>query len=81
MATMRILSARGDTSVEWDRRALDTADSEAHAAVLEAERLFTEHRARGATAFKVAPGHPAERLDAFDPSVELIVVVPRVAGG
>jgi hypothetical protein len=79
MATMRILSARGDTAVEWDETKL--ADPDASAAVREAERLFEELQARGATAFKVCSGQPAERLDVFDPTVEQIIVVPRVAGG
>ena len=47
----------------------------------EAERIFLEERARGATAFKVATDAPAQRIDEFDPKAEQIVVVPRVAGG
>jgi len=81
MAVMRILSARGDTAVEWDAARAAVADPEALAAVREAERVFNEQKARGATAFKVSPGTPAERLDVFDPQVEQIIVVPRVAGG
>lgn len=81
MAKMRVLSARGDTIVEWDDRKVEAGDEEALAAVREAERIFAEMRARGATAFKVTPGQPAERIDEFDPKVEQIVVVPRVAGG
>lgn len=81
MATMRILSARGDTTVEWDATKLAVDDPEALAAVQEAERTFNELRSRGATAFGVTAGAPAERLDVFDPQVEQIIVVPRVAGG
>jgi hypothetical protein len=81
MAKMRVLSARGDTVLEWDGRKVETGDAEALAAVREAERIFEEQRARGATAFRVAPGRPAERLERFDPEAEQIVVVPRVAGG
>ena len=81
MAKLRVLSGRGDTIVEWDGRQVRTGDAEAPAAVREAERIFAEHRARGATAFRVAPEGPAERIDAFDPAAEQIVVVPRVAGG
>lgn len=81
MAKMRVLSARGDTIVEWDDRKVEAGDEEALAAVREAERIFAEMRAHGATAFKVTPGQPAERIDEFDPKVEQIVVVPRVAGG
>jgi hypothetical protein len=81
MARMRVLSARGDTVLEWDGRKVETQDAEGLAAVREAERIFDEQRARGATAFRVAPGRPAERIDEFDPQAEQIVVVPRVAGG
>jgi hypothetical protein len=51
------------------------------AAVEEAERIFREERARGATAFRVEPGSPARRIDEFDRSAEQIVMVPRIAGG
>lgn len=81
MAKLRVLSARGDTSVEWDQRRAQTGDPEALAAVREAERIFEEQRQKGATAFKVEPGVPAQRLDRFDPEAEQIVIVPRVAGG
>ena len=81
MARMRVLSARGDTTVEWDSSRLEAGDAEALAAVHEAERIFAEQRSRGATAFKVRQDGPAERIDEFDPRAEQIVVVPRVAGG
>ena len=81
MAILRVLSAAGDTRYEWDVAAVESGDAEALAAVREAERIFTERRARGATAFRVSPGQPAERLDDFDPQAEQVVIVPRVAGG
>jgi hypothetical protein len=81
MSVMRILSARGDTVVEWDSQKVETGDPEALAAVREAERIFAEQRARGATAFKVAPGQAAVRIDEFDPRADQTVIVPRVAGG
>jgi len=81
MSTMRILSHLGDTVVEWDGRTSEADDPEALRAVREAERIFAEQRAAGATAFRVQQGRPAERLDTFDPKAEQIVVVPRVAGG
>jgi hypothetical protein len=81
MAVMRILSARGDTVVEWDSEKVETGDPEALAAVREAERVFAEQRVRGATAFKIEPGRPAVRLDEFESQVEQMVIVPRVAGG
>ncbi|HEY7064272.1 MAG TPA: hypothetical protein VII06_22520 [Chloroflexota bacterium] len=81
MAKLRVLSSRGDTVVEWDAARVDLGDPDALAAVREAERIFEEQRARGATAFVVAPDKPAQRIDTFDPLAEQVVMVPRVAGG
>jgi hypothetical protein len=30
---------------------------------------------------RVTPGKPAERIDAFDPAAQEIVMIPRVVGG
>ncbi len=81
MGILRVMNAGGDRSVRWDRQRARDGDLDAVAAVREAERLFEEARARGASAFRVAPGRPAERLDRFDPEAEQIVVVPPVVGG
>ncbi len=81
MARLRVLSSRGDTTVEWDEKLAEVGDPEALAAIQEAERIFEEQRAKGATAFRVSPDKPAERMDVFDPKAEQIVIVPRVAGG
>ena len=72
---------RRDLVRYWDERKLHTGDPEALAAVREAERIFEEQRARGATAFKVEPDKPAQRIDTFDRTAEQIIMVPRVAGG
>jgi hypothetical protein len=81
MAKLRVLSAAGDSTVEWDAARVREGDPDALAAVREAERIFAEQRARGATAFVVAPDAPARRIDQFDPAAEQVVMVPRVAGG
>jgi hypothetical protein len=81
MGKLRILSPRGDTMVQWDRKAVETGDPEALAAIKEAERIFREERARGATAFKVETGKPARKIEEFDETAEQIVIVPRIAGG
>jgi len=75
------MSWRGDTQVVWDPQRAATGDPEAEAAVREAERIFREQRARGATAFRVEEGQAAVRLDEFDRQAEQIIIVPRVAGG
>ncbi len=81
MAKLRILSHQGDTTVEWDVNRAEVGDPEALEAIREAERIFEEHKAKGATAFKVEAGKTAEKLDRFDQTAEQIVMVPRVAGG
>lgn len=81
MAKLRILSHRGDTAVEWDTKKAEVGDPEALEAIKEAERIFEEHKAKGATAFKVAPGEQAQKLERFDKTAEQIVMVPRIAGG
>ena len=47
----------------------------------EAERIFAEQHARGATAVRVRPDRPAERIEKFDPEAEQILMIPRVVGG
>ena len=81
MATMRILNSSGDRRLDWDATRAREGDPEALAAIAEAEAVFAEARRQGGTAVKVRPGMPAERIDEFDPEVEQIIVVPRVAGG
>ncbi len=81
MGMLRIMSRRGDDRVQWDTDLLLDGDTEALAAVREAERIFEEQRAKGATAFKVTKGRAAVRIDQFDPEAEQIMVVPRVVGG
>jgi hypothetical protein len=81
MGMLRIMSRRGDERVVWDAEKAEANDSEAVAAIREAERIFNEERARGATAFKVESGKPVERIEKFDHTAEQIVMVPRVVGG
>lgn len=81
MGTLRILSRNGDDRLQWDTARLRDGDPEAVAAVREAEHIFAEQRAKGATAFNVMPDRPAVRIDKFDPEAEQIMMVPRVTGG
>ncbi len=81
MGMLRVMSRRGDDRISWDLQKVESSDPEALAAVREAERIFREERMRGATAFKVEPGKPAQRIDEFDRTAEQIVMVPRVVGG
>ena len=67
--------------MHWDEQDALAGDAEANAAIQEAERIFAQERARGATAFRVEAGKPVERLEQFDPRAEQIILVPRVVGG
>ena len=81
MGVLRILSQQGDDYTTWDEQKFQTNDSEAIAAVHEAERIFAEERVRGATAYRIDAGKPAQRIDQFDPTTQQILMVPRVVGG
>lgn len=78
---LRIMSRRGDDRVTWDDQKALTGDLEAVAAIREAERIFAQERAKGATAFRVETGKPIQRIEHFDATAEQIVMVPRVVGG
>ena len=81
MGMLRVMSRRGDDRIIWDTQKVETQDSEALAAIREAERIFTEERKKGATAYIVEGGKTVERIDKFDRTAEQIVLVPRVVGG
>ncbi len=81
MGMLRVMSRRGDDRVTWDEQKVLAGDPEAVAAIKEAERIFAQERAKGATAFRVDPGKPAERIEQFDRTAEQIIMVPRVVGG
>lgn len=81
MGMLRVMSRRGDDRIIWDSRKAEANDPEAMAAIREAERIFNEERARGATTFKVETGKTTERIEKFDRTAEQIVIVPRVVGG
>jgi hypothetical protein len=78
---LRVMSRRGDDRITWDAQKVVAGDQEAAAAIREAERIFAQERAKGATAFRIDPGKPAERIEQFDRTAEQIVLVPRVVGG
>jgi hypothetical protein len=78
---LRVMSRRGDDRVTWDEQKVLTGDPEAMAAVREAERIFAQERAKGAAAFRIEAGRPAQRIERFDATAEQIIMVPRVVGG
>jgi len=58
------MSWRGDDRLAWDEQKVLEGDPEAIAAVKEAERIFEEERRKGATAFVVQTGKPAQQSGA-----------------
>ncbi|HKV85469.1 MAG TPA: hypothetical protein VJN88_12995 [Ktedonobacterales bacterium] len=81
MGMLRVMSRRGDDRIAWDVKKAEVSDPVAVAAIEEAERIFAQERARGATAFRVETGKPPVKIDQFDKTAEQIVMVPRVVGG
>jgi hypothetical protein len=81
MGTLRVMSRGGDDQIRWDVQLAETRDPEAMAAVREAERIFRDQQARGATAYRVKHGRAPVHIEQFDPTAEQIVMVPRVVGG
>jgi len=81
MATLYVLSSRGDRRVNWSQSAVIDRDPEALAAIAEADAIFAREQSRGASAFKLVPGQPAERIGTFDHTADEIVIIPRMAGG
>ena len=71
MGMLRVISKHGDDHVQWNEQDAQVGDAEAMAAIREAERIFTQERAREATAFQVESVKQAEQ----------IILVPRVIGG
>lgn len=81
MGMLRVMSKRGDDHTKWDTVKHLEGDPEATAAVREAERIFAREQARGATAYRLDPEKPIQRIDTFDVTADQIVMVPRVVGG
>ncbi len=81
MGVLRVISSRGDEQIVWERHRVAEGDPEALAAVREAERIFQQQLALGATAFTVERDSAPARIDRFDAQAAQIVLTPRVAGG
>ena len=81
MNVLRVMSSEhGDKPYKWDIEKVKTGNLDAISAIEEAERIFSESRRKGATAFKIEK-EGNKRIDEFDPNAEQIIIVPRVIGG
>ncbi len=82
MGILRVLSSRGDDRAYWGSHlALAPKRIDEERAVVEAERIFAQERAKGGTAFAITKDQPHKRIDKFDVEAEQIVIVPMVRGG
>lgn len=73
--TMETLDRTGDTKVMWDRHN--------EAEVKAAKAMFQSLREKHYLAFKAIgkDGAQGSQIDAFDPDLERIIMVPRMVGG
>lgn len=82
MASLIVLDRSGHTQIDWNPTAVATGDPDAVGAVMEAERVLSEHLKSGSTAVAIAsPGQAGVRTDRVDPNVHQTVVIPRLVGG
>lgn len=72
MHKLRILNGTGDSLVEWD---IDAAD-----AIAEAERIFSDLRARNMSFVTTIDG-VRTMITRFEPIYDEIVAIPRIVGG
>lgn len=87
IGTIRIMGKSGDTPVNFPRiaslEALPNLELDEQWAVQAAQAIVSHAATQHRTVFAVAPGEATqpERVTAFDPTVESLLVVARVAGG
>ena len=75
MSEMQILDRTGDTKLEWNQE----NEAEVANARETYDRLVTRGHHR---AFRLdSSGGKAQRMDAFDPRAQSMILVPHVAGG
>jgi hypothetical protein len=82
MNKLQIMGREGHRELAWDPEKVDQGDPEALAVIAEAEQILAKALARGHAAFRVdAPDQPAQRIEHFDQTAPVTVIVPRLAGG
>jgi hypothetical protein len=82
MNKLQIMGREGHRELSWDPEKVAQGDPEALAVIAEAEEILAQALARGHAAFRVdAPDQPAQRIEHFDETAPVTVVIPRLAGG
>jgi len=78
MGRIIVANRHGDQVVQWDPAA---TTEEGRAAVVEAEQILREARARGCAVSKKVDGQHVLDDGAFDPQVEEYQIIAPIAGG
>jgi len=78
MGRIIVANRHGDQVVQWDPAA--TTD-EGRAAIVEAEQILREARARGCAVSKKVDGKHVLDDGAFDPQVDEYQIIAPIAGG
>ena len=78
MGRIIVANRHGDQVVQWDPAA---TTEEGRAAVVEAEQILREARARGCAVSKKVDGKHVLDDGAFDPQVEEYQIIAPIAGG
>jgi len=82
---IRVMGRSGDATLQFPRitslAALTELEPDEQYAVLAAQRIIEQAQEQSRTVFAVAPGQQPERLTAFKPDAESLMVVARIAGG
>lgn len=82
MNKLQVLGRTGHTELVWEQEKVAEEEPETLAVIAEAERIVDEAFARGQAVFRLdEPNGTAERINKFDATAPLTVVVPRIAGG
>ncbi len=85
VGTIRVMGKSGDAAVQFPRiaslAALGELEPDEQYAVQAAQAIITQAQAERRAVFTVVPGQTPERVTAFHPDVESLMIVARIAGG
>ena len=83
--TIRVMGKSGDTALQFPRiatlDALSELEPDEQYAVQAAQRIIEEAQGQNRTVFAVEPEHQPIPVTTFQPDVESLIIVARVAGG
>jgi hypothetical protein len=85
VGTIRVMGKSGDAALQFPRiatlDALGSLEPDEQYAVRAAQAIVTQARTESRTVFAVAPGQQPVPVSDFQPDVESLMIVARIAGG